>query len=307
MKKIQSVVFGLGRIGLLYGLEKKRIQPASHVEAIKTNKNFNLVGVCDPSKSNRNLFLKKYGNISHIFNSHMDLLLFLKEHEITPQLYVIATPVNTHFKIIQDIVKTFNDPREKSIIFCEKPLTQNIEYAKKIKKLISKSNYELVVNHSRRWSKIWNLCNTRIKEIGKIQSANFLYSTSPENKSLDQMRDGIHIADLINWFDIKDKIQVKRLLLPYLVYDFHIWGNKGKIEVLNNGEILNLYKKEKSKRYEGFFELDLVSKTKQKDLPLKNTYAEFFNFFNSNNIKLSTNLLDAINAINTFMRYVYEK
>ena len=112
---------------------------------------------------------------------------------------------------------------------------------------------------------------------------------------------------MINWFDIKDKIQVKRLLLPYLVYDFHIWGNKGKIEVLNNGEILNLYKKEKSKRYEGFFELDLVSKTKQKDLPLKNTYAEFFNFFNSNNIKLSTNLIDAINAINTFMRYVYEK
>ena len=39
MEKIQTVVFGLGRIGMLYGLEKKRIQPASHIEAIKSNKN----------------------------------------------------------------------------------------------------------------------------------------------------------------------------------------------------------------------------------------------------------------------------
>ena len=37
MKKIQSVVFGLGRIGMLYGLEEKRIQPASHIEAIKNS------------------------------------------------------------------------------------------------------------------------------------------------------------------------------------------------------------------------------------------------------------------------------
>ena len=42
MEKIQSVVFGLGRIGMLYGLGKKRIQPASHIEAIKNNKKFTL-------------------------------------------------------------------------------------------------------------------------------------------------------------------------------------------------------------------------------------------------------------------------
>ncbi len=307
MEKIQSVVFGLGRIGMLYGLEKKRIQPASHIEAIKNNKNFNLMGVCDPSKNYRNLFLKKYGNSFDVFNSHMDLLLFLKNNNLIPQLFVIATPENTHFKIIYDIVKTFHNPIKKSIIFCEKPLTENIQSAKKIKKLIINSNYELIVNHTRRWSKIWNLCYANVKKIGKIQRAIFVYSTSPENKSLDQMRDGIHIADLINWFDIKDKIQIKRVPLPYLVYDFHIWGDKGKIEVLNNGEILNLYKKQKSKRFEGFFELNLVNKIKKQDLPLKNTYAEFYNFFNSNNVKLSTNLTDAIDAIHIFKRYVYEK
>jgi hypothetical protein len=307
MEKIHSVVFGLGRIGMLYGLEKKRIQPASHIEAIKNNKNFNLVGVCDPSKNSRNLFLKKYGNSFNVFNSHVDLLLYLKNNKIIPQLFVIATPENTHFKIISDIVKIFQNPTKKSVIFCEKPLTKNIQSAKKINKLIINSNYEIIVNHTRRWSTIWNLCYTNLKKISKIQRAVFIYSTSPENKSLDQMRDGIHIADLINWFDIKDKIEVKRVSLPYLVYDLHIWGDKGKIEVLNNGEILNLYKKQKSKRFEGFFELNLVNKIKKKDSPLKNTYAEFLNFFNSNNIKLSTNLTDAIDAMNIFKRYVYEK
>jgi hypothetical protein len=307
MEKIQSVVFGLGRIGMLYGLENKRIQPASHIEAIKNNKNFHLIGVCDPSKKYRNLFSKKYGNSHDVFNSHIDLLLFFKKQNITPQLFVIATPEKTHFKIIQDIIKIFNNSNKKSIIFCEKPLTKDIKSAKKIKKLIINSNYELIVNHTRRWSKIWNLCHDNIKKIGKIQRAIFIYSTSPENKSLDQMRDGIHIADLINWLDIKDKIQVKRVSLPYLVYDLHIWGNTGKIEVLNNGGILNLYKKQKSKRFEGFFELNLVNKTKYKDPTLKNTYNEFFEFFHSNNSKLSTNLTDAINAMDIFKRYVYEK
>ena len=307
MEKIQSVVFGLGRIGMLYGLEKKRIQPASHIEAIRNNKNFNLLGICDPSKKYRDIFLKKYGNSLDVFNSHVDLLVFLKKNNIVPQLFVIATPENTHFKIIQDIVKIFCNSKKKSIIFCEKPLTKNIQTAKKIKKLIFKSNHELIVNHTRRWSKIWNLSYNNLKKIGKIERAVFVYSTSPENKSIDQMRDGIHIADLINWFGIKDKIEVKRVSLPYLVYDFHIWGDKGKIEVLNNGEILNLYKKQKSKRFEGFFELNLVKKIKIKDLPLKNTYEEFNSFFNSNNIKLSTNLTDAVDAIHIFKRYVYEK
>jgi hypothetical protein len=307
MEKIQTVVFGLGRISMLYGLEKKRIQPASHIEAILNNLNFNLVGVCDPSKKSRNIFLKKYSGICNTFNSHIDLFGFLKKHKITPQLFVIATPENTHLEIIQDIVKNFKHPIKKSIIFCEKPLTQNMESAKKIEKIINNSNYELVVNHTRRWSKIWNLCYTNLKKIGKIQNANFFFSTSPENKMVDQMRDGIHIADLINWYNIKDKINVKRISLPYLIYDFHLWGEKGKIEVLNNGEIINIYKKEKSKRFEGFFELDLVVKTKQKDLPLKNAYAEFSDFFNRNDIELSTNIIDAIDAIDIFKRYVYEK
>ena len=307
MKNIPTVIFGLGRIGRLYGLEKKRVQPASHIESILKNQNFNLIGVCDPSNKSVNKFVDEYGEICNTFDSHIKLLRFFKEREIIPQLFVISTPENTHFKIIQDILKFFKSSMKKSIIFCEKPLTQNIETAYKIKKMLNNSNFELVVNHTRRWSKIWNLCNNNLKKIGEIQGANFFFSTSPENKFVNQLRDGIHIADLINWFDIKDKIHVKRLLLPYLVYDFYIWGEKGKIEVLNNGQILNLYKKVKSKRYECFFELSLQSKTTLKNSELKDAYIEFSSFLNKKNVNLSTNLLDGIDAIKTFNTNVYQK
>ena len=64
--------------------------------------------------------------------------------------------------------------------------------------MLNNSNFELVVNHTRRWSKIWNLCNNNLKKIGEIQGANFFFSTSPENKFVNQLRDGIHIADLID-------------------------------------------------------------------------------------------------------------
>jgi hypothetical protein len=307
MVKIPVVVFGLGRIGMLYGLDKKRIQPASHIECILNNLNFDLVGVSDLSKNYRQKFLKNYNKSCNVFVSHLDLLQFLKKSKINPKLFVIATPDKTHFKIIKDIVQTFGPIVEKSIIFCEKPLTNDLKSAKKIQKLLIRSNYNLIVNHTRRWSIIWNLCKSEIKKIGNIEYAIFNFSTSPENTSMDQMRDGIHIADLVNWYGIKNKINVNRFYLPYLVYDFHMWGDKGKIEVLNNGQTFSLYKKNKSSRFTGFYELVLERKSKIQDLPLKNAYSEFSDFFKKNNVKLSTNLSDALESIKTFKSHIYLK
>lgn len=304
--KIPTVVFGLGRIGLLYGLEQKRIQPASHIEAISKNPNFELIGVCDPSKQYRQKLSKNYKKPKIIHSSHEELLEFLKKENILPQLFVIATPAETHYKIINDILKTFRNSNKKSLIFCEKPLTNNLSTSKKIKKILTNSNFQLVVNHTRRWSVMWNLCNSNIQNIGDIQHANFVFSTSPENKVYDQMRDGVHIADLINWYNIKKQISVKRVKLPYLVYDFYMWGNKGKIEVLNNGQIFKLYKKSHSSRYSGFFELKLEKKSNEKDFPLKNAYSEFSDYFKKNK-PLTTNLSDAIESIKTFKSHVYKK
>ena len=61
MKKYKAVVIGLGKIGLKYGLDLKRTQPASHIAAIIDNPNLELTAVCDSDKESINLFIKKYG------------------------------------------------------------------------------------------------------------------------------------------------------------------------------------------------------------------------------------------------------
>ena len=139
-----------------------------------------------------------------------------------------------------------------------------------------------------------------------IKKAMFYFSTSPENKELDQLRDGIHIADIISWFNIVGKTSINRLDIPYFVYDFYLWGAKGKIEIFNNGEILNFYKIKKSSRFEGFKELKLIYIKKISESTLSNAYSEFVEFLNGKST-LTTDINDAVNALEIFERHVYNK
>ena len=112
MKKIRTVVIGLGRIGMQYGFDSKRIQPASHVSAILENPNFELIGVCEINKKLQQKFRTKFRNKTRIFTNHLKLIQFLKKNEVECDLFVIATPASSHAKIINDILKNYkkSDP-----------------------------------------------------------------------------------------------------------------------------------------------------------------------------------------------------
>jgi len=306
LKKYTAVVIGLGKIGMQYSFDKKRGLSSSHVSAIKNNKHFELISVCDPDKKLQTVFQKKFGNKIKILNNHLQLLHYLKNNKIFCNLYVIATPSETHAKIIRDIISTQKSQKQSSIIFCEKPLTETSDVGKRLKKLVKNSNFQVVVNHSRRWSKTWQRAFFFKKQIGKIQKAAFFFSTSPENILLDQMRDGIHIGDLLHWFNIGSKTVVTRLNTSYFVYDFHMWGVLGKIEVLDYGTSFKLYKKQKSKKFLGFEELKLIKSEKISESILKNSYDEFIQFFNGKRKNLSTNISDAIDALEVYKKYVYD-
>ncbi len=306
MKKYTVVVIGLGKIGMQYSFDKKRGSSSSHVSAIKNNKHFELVGVCDPTKKLQILFQKKFGNKAKILHNHLQLLHYLKDNKIFCNLYVIATPSETHAKIIRDIISTQKSQKQSSIIFCEKPLTETSNVGKRLKELVKNSNFQVVVNHSRRWSKTWQRAFFLKKQIGEIQKAAFFFSTSPENKLLDQMRDGIHIADLLHWFDIGSKTMITRLNTPYFIYDFHMWGTLGKIEVLDYGTSFKLYKKQISKKFRGFEELKLIKSEKISESMLKNSYDEFTQFFKGKRKTLSTNISDAIVALQVYKKCVYD-
>lgn len=306
IKRYNVVVIGLGRVGMGYGLDPKRIQPASHVAAIIRNKNLQLSAVCDSDKNSRALFVKNYGNIVSAYDNYSKLIRDLNKKIIEYDIIVIATPDSTHSKILMHIIKNMKIPKKPTVIFCEKPVALNSKIAERLR-LPRNSKLNIIVNHSRRWSKVWQEANRLSTNIGEIQKAALYFSTSPENKEISQIRDGIHIADLMVWFRIVDKTTVTRLKLPYFVYDFHLWGTKGKIEVLNWGEVLNFFRKEESNRFQGFKELKLVFTKKRKESLMANTYDEFVKFLKGEKISLSTNFDDAIDALKTFEKYVYDK
>ena len=289
---------------MMYSFDLKRKQPASHVSAIVKNSRLNLLGVCDIDENLRKIFEKEYG--IKAFKNHKELFSTCQKNNKNIDLVVIATPESTHFKILQDCIEEMKKNSRKNIIFCEKPLVENLKECEKIKKNIGKNKINLIVNLSRRWRKIWQEAHKFSKKIGKIEKAAFNFSTSPENKNISQIRDGIHIADILGWFDIKNKIIINRLNTKYFLYDFHLWGTNGKIEILNVGQILKIYTITRSKKFMGFKELKLSNMRKIDESYLTNTYSEFVKFLD-NKGKLSTNLEDAINAIDTFEKFVYDK
>lgn len=307
VKKFNVIVIGLGRVGMLYGLDSKRIQPASHVSAIMNNKKLQLVAVCDNDKVSQKLFLKKYGNNTKIYDEYSKLLQDINDNLISCDIIVISTPDSTHSCILENVITKIKNASKKIIVFCEKPIAINSKIAKKLKILPKNSKLVIVVNHSRRWSKIWQEANRLTRYIGEIKNASFYFSTSPENKKISQIRDGIHIADLISWFNIENKTEIKRLPVPYFIYDFHLWGTKGKIEVLNWGNELNFYKMKESLRFQGFKELKLILTKKEKESMMVNTYEEFVKFLEGRKKSLSTNFDDAIDAVEIFEKHVFDK
>jgi len=298
------LVIGLGRIGLLYGLDKKRIQPASHIEAISQNKKLKLIGVCDINKKLSNIFTKKYGRKPTVFTDYTKALKYANLNLV--DIIVISVPDVEHYKILLKINELFENYSKQLVVFCEKPLTDNVITSKKIAEKMKKTKIKVIVNHTRRWSKIWNEANEYKKQIGKIETAEFTFSTSPENKKIDQLRDGIHIADILNWFKIEKVSKINRLKIPYFIYEFKMWGSKGKVEILDVGEKLNYYKKIRSTKFDGFFELKLEKSKTINESTLKNSYLELTKFLQGKT-KLSTDLDDASKSMEIFKKFVYNK
>ena len=90
MKKYNVIVIGLGLIGMRYGLDPKRKQPASHIAAILENKNLQLIGVCDTEKNARDLFTEKYKKI-HVFDNFSELASKINQKQIDCDIIVIST------------------------------------------------------------------------------------------------------------------------------------------------------------------------------------------------------------------------
>ena len=135
---IKTIIIGFGKISYGYNeFNKKNF--LTHYKAIKFHKSFKLLSFIEPNKLRRSEYSKKlkikgYEKLSSIKN------------KIFPDLAIIASPTNTHIKIIKEIITN-----HKSIktILCEKPFGNNYKLSKKILAECKKKRVKIFVNYIR--------------------------------------------------------------------------------------------------------------------------------------------------------------
>ena len=149
-KKINISIVGTGLMGL------------QHIKAIKKSKKANLHSIVDISKNAKNLSKKYkiplYSNVSDLLNSNkLDAV-------------IVATPNQLHEKHTVSFLKN------KIPVLLEKPISDNIQSAKKIIVSANKNKTPLLIGYHRRHNSIVSIVKDIIKKgkLGKIVSANVL-------------------------------------------------------------------------------------------------------------------------------------
>ena len=182
---IKVAIFGYGYLGKW------------HVEKAIALDSCHFVGAVDSNIKAQKRFKEKYPNHKIVF--YFDEII----NEIDAA--IIVTPTTSHFKLLKKILKM-----DKNIhIFCEKPLTSNLEEALLVKNLLKEKEVVLQVGHSERYHKIWDEL-FRYTEFLKGPKYIRLQRVAPFNErgqDVDVVQDlMIHDIDLV-YYLFKEKVK----------------------------------------------------------------------------------------------------
>ena len=296
MKKIKTIIVGLGKIGFEY--DKNLIQKLhilTHSKAIKKNKKYELIGGVDIDKKKRISFSKKYkvkafNSIKEFSNAQIDLA-------------VISVPA----KAQSGVFKELSNLNIKNII-CEKPISINNVDANEILKISTKKKIKVIVNFLRRYNPaIIKLKNKLDKgSLGKILNGYFWYKENLQHG-------GCHFIDLIlylfgipMYYKVIDskKNQSPNIFFQFKKFKIFLFSSPmadyelGKFELQTNSSIINyeddkdiiIFKKKKNKIFVN--ENNLVLKEKisyKKNMNIKFFYENFSKVikksYNNNQLK----------------------
>ena len=275
-KKIKVCLIGAGRIGLYHEADKKRLKPASHFGMWIKEKNINLSAICDKNV-NSYLFAKKLKENIKFYTNINSLLI-----NENPEIVSICTWKDTHYKITKKCI----DFGIKTIVL-EKPLATKINDGKKLINLAKKHSVKIIVNHRRRFDEEIIKLKRKIDNgiIGEIKKVNCFYVYGIQatgthvvdtlrmllNNTAGEIKNVIGIKSYRKDFCSKDDVNLDAILFfqnglncsmqvmnikDYDVFDFHIYGSKGKILISGIGRDIYQYKIENSKEHSGFKEIN---------------------------------------------------
>ena len=209
--KIETIVIGLGKIGMMYDFFKRN-HFNNHCEAIKLHPKFNLNAGIETDLKKSDLFKKKYA--LPVFKSTNKALL-----KLDPDLIIISVPTEKSAKIFKILQ---NSNIKKKNILLEKPGSYNHYELKKFISFCKIRNLKLFINYTRSFSYfIKDLKNTlKTNNFGKIQKIEIFYHKGIFNSCS-------HYLNFLLKFFKNEQIKIlkiykkKKLLKDYLI-DFDI-------------------------------------------------------------------------------------
>ncbi len=234
-------VVGVGRVAALLEEDLLREKPASHLGALKSlSELFEVKALCDLNLGRVTAVAEKW----KVENWYLSVEAMLERESL--DVISVCTPPESHADIVMRVAKHENRP---SLIFCEKPIASDLHLADAMVTVCRKYGVKLMVNHTRRWCPAYRHVKALLEggEIGRLLAFNGVFSG-------DVVNDGVHMADLINWFQ-PEKYSVLNVKSPYLLFEVELIGSDGAIKILSNGERFELYKPSESHRYQGVKEL----------------------------------------------------
>jgi len=272
-RKYRAAIVGCGRIASDFDDDlkmQKNYGISTHAGAYADNSHVELVAAADISQEKLDKFGKRWG-VSKLYRDYKELLA--KENI---DILSICTWNTTHLAILEEAVKA-----KVKAIFCEKPISNTLVNADKMVQIAHDRRIPVFINHRRRWDDLYIKLQEFIRQggLGQIQQVSCYYNAGIANT-------GCHLFDVLRmlfgeakavtaWrkdgavqqdpnmdgyiiFENNVTVAIQSLdAKNYLVFEFDIYGSKGRLRVEYNGFQLNYWRAVDSSRYAGFKELAL--------------------------------------------------
>lgn len=180
--RYNAAIIGAGNIGALYDQTKHGDHILTHAHAYTLEPRIQLCAMTDIDKQKADHATRLWGGTPYYDSKEM------LDHEKI-DIISICVPDEHHEKII-DICYEY---RPKAV-FCEKPLTLDMESAERIVKKYSDAGIIFAVNFSRRWDPTMQSLK---KEFEKGTYGNVLNVTSIYTKGI--LHNGSHLIDILRY------------------------------------------------------------------------------------------------------------
>ena len=134
------LIVGLGQIGMGYDLHlAPESYVYSHARAFSQHPKFDLIGGVDPDEQRRRVFAQAYRCAAYA-----DLESALARHQ--PDLVTVAVPTSLHGRTVLQVL----EQSQPKAILCEKPLSHDLDEARRMVRACAGEDVIFCVNYMRR-------------------------------------------------------------------------------------------------------------------------------------------------------------